>query len=295
MKTCAKKMFGAIAIILLLLAGGSQSAFAQNSSGRLATGSMKNPTLYSFIYDGRFNRLENDLRFKMALENYITGYSSVCGKHLSSNRVEITKYVAEYRTQTTFLPWGKGLPMPITNQVLEREGYVGTGIYAEPEFARLYSSLSGGYLLETLKRAKTPTLSGVLEAAVGSIPELIEIALDTNVDTNALFSQNGCDSPALKLFSANLVRFAQGQQSLQAANGEKSYFERECETKLKGIFPRSKPASACPCIYRKMSAVLPAKYLYPLEDDFGKEKFGYFLLTSVYRSGLQEEVSACLR
>ncbi|MBK8464857.1 MAG: hypothetical protein IPL32_03420 [Chloracidobacterium sp.] len=296
MKNLRNKRFGMSFLLLQVMFWGVTGSAAQTSNrSAILTAGMQNPELYSFIHDGRFNRVENNLRLKMAFENYVTAFSASCGEELSKDRVEITKYVANYRTQTTFLPWGKGLPMPITTQVLESEGYVGTGIYAEPEFARVYSGLTAGYLLEGLKKAKVRTVNGLFEAVVTGVGDMIVIALETNSDMNVLLSTNGCRGEATKTFSANLLRFFQGRQSLQASNGEKSYFEKECIGKLSKLFPNSKPSVACPCIYREMSVALPAKYLFALEDNFDLHDFRYFLVNAVYRSGLHGKVSSCVR
>lgn len=259
----------------------------------LNTSGLKEADFFRYVHDGRFTRINRDnLRFRTAVESYITSFSNRCQSSLSKDKKEITKYVETYRTETTFLPWGRVL-VPMTSQRLESSGYVGTGIYAEPAFADLYVKIAAENMQYFMRNIRGSDLQSLANSMLENASDVIEISTQTYSDMNALLVNNGCDSAATKRFGENLLRFSNGQQSVQAANGEKSYFERACAVKLPKLFPKSSP-NACGCIDRELSAALHPSYISQLEDEFDAQDFNVFLLYSVSKAGLQQKVSACI-
>jgi hypothetical protein len=253
---------------------------------------MENGDLYAYIHDGRFTRVANDMRFKMMFESYVSAFSGICPRSFSDRKVEITRYVQTYRNETTFLPWG-GRLIPFTTQKVDNAGYVGTGIYAEPEFAEVYSTLTGGYMLDLMKKARGGNIASLMEAALRSMDDIITTSIQVYGDNNKLLANNGCESGATKRFAENLLRHIKGQQSAQLANGEKTFFQKECDRKLPGLIPRSS-ASMCACLDRELTINGEPELFNQLEDNFDGKDFGIFLLATVARPGLQQKVRACI-
>ena len=243
------------------------------------------------MHDGRFTRLNNDSRFRMVFEAYVTSFSNKCRSSLSAARVEITKFVNDYRTQTTYIPWGRVL-IPLTSETYDGTREVGTGIYAEPEFGEMYvrlseeqsRSMAGSFRLTDLQAAARD----MMEMATG----IIEQQVRTYADVNALLSNNRCDGASTRRFAENLLRFAKSQRSVQSVNGEKSYIARACEGKLPRLFPKSPPVRA-PALTVNSPRPCPAGSS-PSWRTLDAQDFGLFLMYSVSKIGLQQKIADCV-
>ncbi|HZG51284.1 MAG TPA: hypothetical protein VEZ40_04030 [Pyrinomonadaceae bacterium] len=253
---------------------------------------MQRPEFFQYVHDGRFTHLDNDSRFRMVFEAYVTSFSHRCQSALSADRVEITKFVNDYRTQTTYIPWGRVL-LPLTSESYAGTREVGTGIYAEPQFGEMYVKLGNEQLRSMAGSFRLTDLQAAARDMMEMAAAIIEQQVRTYADVNALLANNRCDGPSTRRFAENLMRFAKGQPSVQSANGEKSYLSRACEAKLPRLFPKS-PPGACGCIEREFMATLPGWQIAKLEDEFDAQDFGLFLRYSVSKIGLQPKIAACV-
>jgi hypothetical protein len=258
----------------------------------LNTSGMQKPEFFQYVHDGRFTRLDNDSRFRMAFEAYVTSFSNRCQSSLSADKVEITKFVNDYRTQTTYIPWGRVL-VPLTSERYEGTREVGTGVYAEPEFGEMYVKLGNEQSRSMAGSFRLTDLQAAARDMMAMAEAIVEQQVRTYADVNALLANNHCDGPPTRRFAENLLRFAKGQPPVQSVSGEKSYLAKACEGKLRRLFPKS-PPDACGCIDREFAAALPGWQIVKLEDEFDAQDFGLFLMYSVSKIGLQQKIAVCV-
>ncbi len=249
---------------------------------------LKSAKLYGYLYDGRFERLEkDDIQFNVLLASYVKSFSDYCQASLPPDKEELTKVVESYDTQMHYLYSRRGLVGAYTTQSLADRRVVGTGIFATPQFAAAFRSAT--YDLNQMIARNF--LGGLTQGKIEIYPEeFLKAALELPEETRLLLNRNGCDGAATKRFGENLLRFANGQPSLQQQNGEPSFFEQECRRRLPGIFAGA-GEGACKCVHGEFKKALGKKDFLNLEDRFDPENF---LLTSFSQVGLRQKVSNCL-
>jgi hypothetical protein len=102
---------------------------------------LKSARLYRYLYDGRFERLDQgDIQLKVLLASYVKSFSDYCRSSLPADREELTKVVESYDTQMHYLYSRRGLAGAYSTQSLADRRVVGTGIYAAPQFASGFRS-----------------------------------------------------------------------------------------------------------------------------------------------------------
>ncbi len=161
------------------------------------------------IFDGVFSKLDTDARYFRALfQSYVIGYSRACREYLPANSAV---YTWKRRTQV------------FNGMHYKRQDYTTTldQIIVSPDFQPTYQRY-----YDYWERDKAGAARGVAEL-IGkllrsNLRDMHKIANQYNwVEAQALSDQSiflrreGCDSPAQKQFSQNLLRAANGKASLQ--------------------------------------------------------------------------------
>jgi hypothetical protein len=253
-----------------------------------ATG-FKRPQVFSYIHDGRFERLGPlKLQVDLTLGTYLREFSNKCYSSLPPNREEITYLVQNYETQMTTLLGGRGqIVGAYSTRVPTDQTVVKTGVYADPELAAAYRRAIAEIDLILSKRM----LNAMVNRQEFDYADLVEFAVDLPSDVTTLITNHGCKGQVVTTFSENIRRVIQSQPSIQAERGEPSFLERECLQKLPAIFPGVK-ASACKCLSREFKRNEILSRLDDLEDQFALDTF---VLATFSKAGLPERVSTCMR
>ncbi len=315
MKHLSKTASGSLALLCSLLFLGNSSAEAQRKkptppTRRISTApkkpapppaeivaqrpafdpsGLKMHNLFGYVYDGRFERLStSDFKFNVALISFVRSFSNNCQRFLPKDRVEITYLSESYDTQVTTLLNRRGqIVGSYSTPIVTDRKIVGTGMYAEPRFATSFNAANTRMGLIFSQQF----IGALLNRQTANFDDFIKATLDSRDDSSAFLNRYGCNSVATRHFAENLWRAANSQASIQAQNGEDSFFIKECRQKLPGISRAAGPNS-CKCLSSEFQSNLDTPLLLELEDSFDLEKF---LAISFSKSGMHGKVSACLR
>lgn len=252
---------------------------------------LKQANLFSYIHDGRFERFkDNETSFKMMFVAFVPAFSANCPSSLPKDKVEITYVENTYSSQMNYLLSRRGVVGAYSTTQLENSKVVGTKIYADPQYYQINENIKQEIGL-AMSRQFLNTLGVNTSGSKINLNDISKLSVDLPADFDSFLNKNGCDSPSIKKFSDNLLRLANNKPSIQAQNGEPSYFEKECSNKLPTMFPNI-GRDACKCLNKEFSSNLVIWDFQNLEDKFDLETF---LVTSFMASGLNEKVSTCLK
>lgn len=185
-----------------------------------STEGLKNENFYKNIYSGDFLKISSnydrdEMMFSVLYNNYLNTYSSLCGRSLPANKIEITKEVC---TQEQYTTNGWGVE---TSRNCISWKTVGTGLYAAPDMYRAKLEIDRIQARDALGNV----WEMMLDMRNNPFGKAAQIKTDVETiksDIVALISINGCNSPALKRFEENLRLFATNKAPIQLAKGNNS-------------------------------------------------------------------------
>jgi hypothetical protein len=112
-----------------------------------------------------------------------------------------------------------GLPAPGSAEGCSEYKKVNTGRFADPALIAAENNAAAGASRQNLKEM-TGILTGRTRNPMDMVTHLTAGAPAISSDVGALFQENACDSPSMKKFQANLIRFANGEPGTFPSNEE---------------------------------------------------------------------------
>ena len=255
--------------------------FGQGTAS-LRTNGLKNADVIQLLHDGRFDRIEEHRQpaTRSIFLHWLYKFGANCPKQLPDpGKVEIEMMTCkELRTDR--------YRNRMSQTYCVEYHYVKTGDFADPRFYRLRDPVTHAADADRVEWMLKDGANGI-RIALGQMPSQRDLAQDVQ----SLIQGNECESPALKTFSENLLRYTQGTASTQVAAGETPGWIRKCKQNLPSILPGAGP-ERCECLHQTLSAVADRVDMNRVEDDFSRENF---LVLTVSKVGLQDKVGACFR
>lgn len=166
---------------------------------------MQNAELAMKIHDGAFGAIAakpRDLVFYTMLNRYIESFAVRCTAFLPPNKVQMTKDVC-VASEERYWVNGLGIRTYAGSSCLRYET-VNRGVFADPDLYAAQKALGLGAGLQML---------GSVTGAGGDLNGIFEpvrLAQAATSDMDLLFENNACNSPGLRRFQENLLRFARG-------------------------------------------------------------------------------------
>ena len=169
------------------------------------------------IYSGDFGSVRLDrggMEFMMIISTYMEDFARDCTQFLPPNKVEITQQVCAASTPTQVDGYGN----VITGNCVSYRT-VGTGLYADPQ---LYDAVN-----DVTAKAQANLVGSMLGIGTGkgghpgnplTMPQqMTDQLVAVNGEMKALIHTNACGSTGLRNFQSNLIRFANGENSIKFA------------------------------------------------------------------------------
>ena len=178
------------------------------------------------IYSGDFSSIHLDrdgTHFMLIISSYMEGFGNECSQFLPSNKVEITQQVCnDAPSQPVASPdgvhdyYGNTLPQSTGCSSWRT---VSTGIYADPQ---LYEAVQNVTAKSQVNLVKNMFGLGTGKSGRASNPfnitqQVTDQLVAVNGEAKALIGANGCGSPGLRNFQANLIRFANSEAPVKYA------------------------------------------------------------------------------
>ena len=183
---------------------------------RFSAAGLNNEDDFLRIYSGDFQSVRLDrtgAEFLAIISSYMNDYSTGCKQFLPPNKVEITKQVC---TETSTPVNGYGAPVGASTCVSYQT--VGTGRYADPQLYAAQQAVDA-----EAARKMLGNLMGMMTGKGGSsnplaMPQqLTDQITAVGTEMESLIRTNACGSSGLKNFQSNLIRFANGDESVKYA------------------------------------------------------------------------------
>lgn len=145
--------------------------------------------------------------FSVMIGSYISAFDSNCRAALPANKVEVMKTECARETYQV-----NGYGQQVGNSTCVEYRAVPSGVYAAPDVYAAQQAVER----EVAGRTGAKIMSN-LGAGIASV---LDASKAVGNDMYTLVQQNGCTSPGLLRFQANLVRFALGQPGLTLPTGD---------------------------------------------------------------------------
>lgn len=169
------------------------------------------------IYSGDFGSVRLDrsgAEFLAIISSYMNDYASECKQFLPPNKVEITEQVcAETSTPVN----GYGNPVGASTCVSYRT--VGTGLYADPQLyaaERAVDAEAAKKMLGNMMGMLTGK-GGAASNPLAMPQQMTDQLTAVGTEMQSLIHTNACGSAGLRNFQSNLIRFANGENSIKFA------------------------------------------------------------------------------
>jgi hypothetical protein len=166
------------------------------------------------LFLGDFEHLRigrSSMEFHALASNYLDVFARRCRAYLPPNKVEMTTSECA-REQYTVNKYG----LRVGGSTCIEWRTVGTGFYADPDLLaavqQMEPALVGEAVKDLLGQSNRDPLAGTMRAA--------DAKAAVGRDMQSLIAKNGCDSPGLQRFQANMLRFARNEPALRLAGGE---------------------------------------------------------------------------
>ncbi len=163
------------------------------------------------IYSGDFQSVRIDhgsSEFGLIISSYMESYATDCKQFLPPNKVEITRSVC---TQTATPVNGNGQVVGLGHCTTHQT--VGTGLYADPKLYAAEQAAEGNMSRDMFGMGTRGAATNPFTMPNQMLDQVT--AGGTEMDT--LIHTNGCNSPGLRSFQTNLIRFANGEAPIKFA------------------------------------------------------------------------------
>ena len=166
------------------------------------------------LFLGDFDHLRigrNSMEFYKLFSTYLDAFARRCSASLPPNKVEM---IGTECAREQYMVDKYGNQVSVSTCVEYRD--VHTGLYAAPDLLaaskQLGSALAADLMKEVVRLSTTDPLATAMRAR--------DAATTVGRDMQSLIEKNGCDSPGLQRFQANMLRFARNEPALRLAGGE---------------------------------------------------------------------------
>jgi hypothetical protein len=182
------------------------------------TAGLQNEDDFLHIYSGEFSKVRNRAgkQVETLTVAYMNTFSERCKAYLPANKVPIMDSVC---TKTSQLVDEHGNVVPGSVASCAEYTEVNTGRFADPALMAATRKASGGAGRQEMKEM-TGVLTGRTRNPMDMVTHLMAGLPAISSDVGALFQENACDSPGMKKFQANLIRFANGEAGTFPSNEE---------------------------------------------------------------------------
>ena len=166
------------------------------------------------LFLGDFDHLRigrNSMEFYKLFSTYLDAFARRCSASLPPNKVEM---IGTECAREQYMVDKYGNQVSVSTCVEYRD--VHTGLYAAPDLLaaskQLGSALAADLMKEVVRLSTTDPLATAMRAR--------DAATTVGRDMQSVIEKNGCDSPGLQRFQANMLRFARNEPALRLAGGE---------------------------------------------------------------------------
>jgi hypothetical protein len=181
------------------------------ASAAFNTAGLQNEDDFLHIYSGEFSKVRNrnGMQVSTLTGAYMNTFAVRCAAYLPANKVPITELVCAKSFQTVDK---NGLPAPGPEGCSEYKK-VNTGRFADPALSAAEDNAAAGAARQNA-REMAGILTGRTRNPLDMVTHLTAGTPAISSDVGALFQKNACDSPGMKKFQANLIRFANGEEPM---------------------------------------------------------------------------------
>ncbi|SEQ37162.1 hypothetical protein [Nitrosomonas ureae] len=196
------------------------------------------------------------------LAGYVEAFSNRCPDSLSAKKVFLTETI----NKKLIDGYGNKVDLGTTEH--------NTGVFAEPEFADAYITITGSDKFKAF-------ISFFQDGGISMLDEMLKI----NVEMKDFITRHGCNSAQIKRFANNILAKFKNEQPKHVFDA----FNYHCTRQITAILPQARPQN-CGCLKQVLSTSLDPNKFWALEDDFTEQNF---LSTTVAKVGLKQELEKC--
>lgn len=173
---------------------------------------LENEPTFNGLYSGQFTKIELEREspmFSALFASYLNSYGAQCDRYLPANKVEIMRSECAREQYTV-----NGYGARVGGSTCIEYRQVGTGIYADPVLYRAKLNLERQAAPESIRQVFAMATRG---DAIGNALNMAGNMKVLQQDLVSLVGMNGCTSPALRQFAANLIAYSESRPGIQAA------------------------------------------------------------------------------